>query len=689
MLKIQNSTGSVLAYLNNLVSASVHEVLNGEYTLNFIAIVEPLKTEYLYDNTNLINYEDDLFRVVQYEELHNEDDGVTIAVTAEHISYDLINNVINSFNYTYKTGSEVMLACLANTGFTLRTVTVTKKTDIQYTEECNSKQISIAIANNWGGELQYDRYYVDLLARRGANRDVDFRFGKNLKTVKRIRNFAENATSYEVEVVQGTELEELGYFELGDTIRVIDDRLNADYEVRIIELEKDILANMNSKVILGDEIKDLRSSFSSRDKKIDEAKDSAEQAKNTADTVGHYVDVNAPNWNKISNITNDLGNVIPSKIVGDLNLAITQIMNSTGTFSQKDNMLYWQNQPTFEASTFASMWNAAGISFANSKEIVNSQTVWKWQSALNAEGLVATKVLASALYGLTVEAVTLVAANITSGSIKGVTIEGSTIYAGNRATGNYTALDSTGNFSIYTNGSRQLEIFTASDGGFIYIYDQGTPIFQIKSTSTGGWISLANHLGDQAWMVQADSVAYNGFVMGAGDMSDGSNAQFFANIYNIEGTGTSSRFYASVDIAYFFGSLSCTGTKPATVQTEHYGWRQLFAEESDRLYFNTKGIQETHLTADEKYQYVIRLDPIFLETIELNSMCPYIINVTPYSKAFVWVKAVYDKYIIVESDIECKFAYNLQAIRKGYSEHYLTEVNMREEKKRGAKTWPL
>jgi len=115
VLKIENSEGVVLAFLNNLESASIHEVLNGEFTLSFVATVEPLKTEFLYDKTNLINCDDDLFKVITIEELHNEDDGVTVSVTAEHVSYNLINNVMDTFIYTYKTGTEVMLACLTGT----------------------------------------------------------------------------------------------------------------------------------------------------------------------------------------------------------------------------------------------------------------------------------------------------------------------------------------------------------------------------------------------------------------------------------------------------------------------------------------------------------------------------------------------------------------------------------------------
>ena len=82
ILTIINSNNETIAYLNNLASANVHEVINGEYTLNFIALIEPLKTGYFYDKNNLIVYNNDYFRVVRFEELHNEDNMLTVEVTA-------------------------------------------------------------------------------------------------------------------------------------------------------------------------------------------------------------------------------------------------------------------------------------------------------------------------------------------------------------------------------------------------------------------------------------------------------------------------------------------------------------------------------------------------------------------------------------------------------------------------------
>ena len=410
MLKIENAEGIVLAFLNNLTEAKVKEVLNGEYTLSCVATIDHLKTDFLYDEENLMNYDDDLFRVVTLEELHDEDDRLTISVECEHISYDLISNVMNDFNYTYTNAASAMSQCLQGTDFKLRSCDITEKTDIQYTEECNSKQISIAIANNWHGELKYYRHYIDLLQSRGKNRGTGFIFGKNLKTVKRIINRAEGTTSYEVDIVEGSETEELGYYELGDTVRIIDHRLNVDYECKIIEIEKDILTGLNSKVVLGDAIKDMRSSFSSIKQDVQEVKE--------------IVTTGSTDWNKVSQIIDSSGDIVLGKLNALTNIA-TKIVNSTGTFEQRDNYLYWHDQPLEADSSFATKWGAQGLVFANGKD---SNGGWEWQSALDANGLIANELTSSCLNTVTANILNLVVDNLVGKTITGAVINGCHIY---------------------------------------------------------------------------------------------------------------------------------------------------------------------------------------------------------------------------------------------------------------------
>ena len=509
MLKIENQEGTVLAFLNNLTEAKVKEVLNGEYTLSFVATIDHLKTDFLYDEENLINYNDDLFRVVKLNELHDEDDELTVDVECEHISYDLIKNNMADFNHTYTTATNVMTLCLLGTDFSLRACDIIEKTDIQYTDECNSKQISIAIANNWHGELKYYRHYIDLLKSRGQNRGTGFIFGKNLKSVKRIINRAEKTTSYDVEVVEGSETEELGHYELGDTVRVIDQRLNVDYYCKIIEIEKDILTGLNSNVVLGDVIKDMRSSFSSVRKDVQEVKKEVEES--------------APNWNKVAEIVDKSGNITLGKLNALTQIA-TKIVNSTGTFFQEDNCSCWMDQPTFEASTFATKWSAQGLVFANSKK--NNDTEWEWQTAIDANGVTATNITASCLNAISASLTSAVITNLVGHTITGIVIEGSTIYAGDRSNGTYTEIDANGVIKGYFRGKKTIHIDHAAEGRIFLGTDlDGTsrsPYLEINPITGYGssgqdapGISVKN---GSIFAIKADNIVLDGNVRYQGDL---------------------------------------------------------------------------------------------------------------------------------------------------------------------------
>lgn len=125
------------------------------------------------------------------------------------------------------------------------------------------------------------------------------------------------------------------------------------------------------------------------------------------------------------------------------------------------------------------------------------------------------------------------------------------------------------------------------------------------------------------------------------------------------------------------GDFGVTGEKPAIVPTQHYGVRTLYCEEADKSYFLTNGNAET-----ENCECVIDLDPMFMETIELNSEYPYIIHVTPYSEATVWVEEINDHSFKIRSSKDTKFSYSLRAIRVSFGNKYLEEkVNVLSKKK--------
>lgn len=659
ILQIQDPSLNTLAYLNKLEEGYISEEINGALTLNFVCDMDLLKTPYLYDTNNFIVYEDDLFRVVEVQELHNTKETVKVSVYCEHYTYDLLNVINETFVFTNVVAAIPMAQALKGTKFSVRKCEPTNKASIAYDEEeINSKKALSSIASNWGGELGYYRNFVDLLTRRGANRGVDFRFKKNMPQIKRTTKPKEGTVAYEVSIEEGTELEELGHFELGDTVRVIDDMLNIDIEVRIVSLKKDIIRNSNSDVILGDKIKDLRSSFSNVQSDLNKVSSSVDKVSDSVSSLESTIDKNATDWNKITQITNDAGEIVLGKI-NELTQVASKIVNSTGTFKHLDNGLYWQDQPSLAASTFATMWGAQGITFANSKK---SDGSWDWQTVTDANGVIATEVTTSCLNAISATILSLVVDDLVGKTITGVTIKGSTFISN---TSNSTRSMELSNGSIDFKDSSQGGTLASLSQSKLQLYatDSSNNISiepKVSSSGTTG-IKIIGQGTDDFEFLNSSSQAKITLARSGNIYLNSERDIFISPRDKFRHTYLS----GSAEVSENFEVL---GDKNSIVPTQHYGTRALYAEECDKAYFGTKGVAET-----ANKECVISLDPMFMETIELNSSYPYIISITPYSDARVWVDSIEDHQFTIKSDKDTKFAYDLKAIRISYGKVYLQE----------------
>lgn len=214
----------------------------------------------------------------------------------------------------------------------------------------------------------------------------------------------------------------------------------------------------------------------------------------------------------------------------------------------------------------------------------------------------------------------------------GGTIQGCSLRVGESAT-KYMTIDEKGVIKGVVDGTETFRIAHNSQGNmFLYSPSRGTRISLNSSYS---------------WNLTVGGRDYNG-----------------VGIYSSGGDGL-----AIGSNLYIIGDYTATGAKNAVVPTEHYGARLLYSEESDRVYFNTYGKSET-----VSNEAIIEIDKMFLETIEPNSECPYIINLTPYGDSKIWIESVTDNTIIIRSDKDVKFDYGIRCIRKNYKDKCLEEA---------------
>lgn len=136
-----------------------------------------------------------------------------------------------------------------------------------------------------------------------------------------------------------------------------------------------------------------------------------------------------------------------------------------------------------------------------------------------------------------------------------------------------------------------------------------------------------------------------------------------------------------INIGYNFGSVSdiditaqrirlngdtyVYGTKNAIVPTSK-GMAAINAYETAEYYFGDIGKSKT----DETMQVVIKLDPLFLETV--NTEIPYHVFVSSYSDAHIWVEQMSkDSFVVKSSKPNAEFSWEIKAKRLGYEDNRL------------------
>ena len=356
------------------------------------------------------------------------------------------------------------------------------------------------------------------------------------------------------------------------------------------------------------------------------------------DATMQYVKENATYWDKIKDITSSTGKVRADMLEGLIDLTLNAFANESGTITQENGIMTWLNGTTVENSTQAVQIVGGAIRIANSK-LANGE--WNWTTAINGAGINAATIIAETFAGLNITAVNIVSGNITGGTINGVTINGSK-FVSKASSGDTMTLD-----------SGRID-FRSAEGG--------TSI--LNSEELGLW--------GNGYTVTLE--AYNNFSLGVGTILSSSGtmivgSRLYSNGIEFSDDGTIHlKTFATRGTIIVENDFEVWGDKQAVVPTQHYGVRSLYAEEADRSYFSTKGlvnIQDTEIT--------VVIDPVFLEVIELNSTYPYLIQLTSYSDAIVWVDNVQDDRFTIKSDKPTKVAYDLKAIRISYANVYLEE----------------
>ena len=185
-----NFTNNGYGFLTDILSVNVTESLNGDYYLEFTYVLNGNLSEYLVEE-NIIkckveNGTEQLFRIKRVVK-----DYTTIEVYAQHIFYDLLNNMILDASPTNLNASAFGSWLLTKTNFATNFTFYSDIADVRSARyvrrnpvEAIMGDLENSMINIFGGDIERDNYTIKLLAQRGQDNGIKLIFGKNIKEIK-------------------------------------------------------------------------------------------------------------------------------------------------------------------------------------------------------------------------------------------------------------------------------------------------------------------------------------------------------------------------------------------------------------------------------------------------------------------------------------------------------------------------
>lgn len=116
--------------------------------------------------------------------------------------------------------------------------------------------------------------------------------------------------------------------------------------------------------------------------------------------------------------------------------------------------------------------------------------------------------------------------------------------------------------------------------------------------------------------------------------------------------------------------LSVTGEKSRLVNTKSYGNRLQYCYETATPYFGDIGIG----TINEDGECYVSIDSIFSETVENN--VEYVVFLQAEGKGEIWAESKEPDFFIVKGTPGLKFAWEIKAMQKDYSQHRLDDFDL-------------
>lgn len=270
-----NNTYEELGVAYDLMNTTIYEEINNKYTLDFNIL--PYFNVYRIRHPNFLELNGNYFRIRRVEKKRSS--TLMMAISCEHISYELNNEYeiaaededFDWPDFQYEgTPREILSEMLQGTRFNIGAVHFNNV--VEFTSKpMGTRSMIIGLANEIGAEVQWDKFTISLVSRRGADRNLSFEVGKNLISMTEVYETHANGAFnrfYDVDVIDLSLIEnngireELYGIQLGDTVTLIDEQFNINISQRVISYETDPFRKELPKIQLEHVIKNITNTIS-------------------------------------------------------------------------------------------------------------------------------------------------------------------------------------------------------------------------------------------------------------------------------------------------------------------------------------------------------------------------------------------------------------------------------------------
>lgn len=183
-------TNNGYGFLTDVLSANVVEELNGDYYLSFTYVLNGALSQYIVqDNIVQCKVEGGTYQPFRIKRVTK--DFSKIEVYAQHIFYDLLNNLLLNTAPTNLTCQSFGQWLLANTNFQTPFTyysDISDSASARYVRrnpiEAIMGDIENSMINIFGGDIERDNFTIKQLAQRGNSNGEKLVIGKNIKEIK-------------------------------------------------------------------------------------------------------------------------------------------------------------------------------------------------------------------------------------------------------------------------------------------------------------------------------------------------------------------------------------------------------------------------------------------------------------------------------------------------------------------------